>query len=80
MNWIRNGRIRPVPRKVGREYFCKPNAEYVDPVAERIERDGKWPLGVVKLPGATGRTTLQERERLLLVPQPVDGRNVRARL
>jgi predicted site-specific integrase-resolvase len=38
MNWIRNGRIRPVPRKVGREYFCKPNAEYVDPVAERIER------------------------------------------
>ena len=38
MNWIRNGRIRPVPRKVGREYLCKPNAEYVDPVTGRIER------------------------------------------
>ncbi|PQP20197.1 excisionase [Burkholderia cepacia] len=38
LNWIKNGRIRPVPRKVGREYFCRPEAEYVDPVAERIER------------------------------------------
>jgi predicted site-specific integrase-resolvase len=38
LNWIKNGKIRPVPRKVGREYFCRPDAEYVDPVAERIER------------------------------------------
>lgn len=37
-NWIKNGRIRPLPRKIGRTYFCKPDAEYVDPVAEKIER------------------------------------------
>ncbi|WP_367620791.1 excisionase [Burkholderia sp. AU45274] len=38
LNWIKMGRIRPVPRKVGREYFCRPDAEYVDPEAEKIER------------------------------------------
>jgi hypothetical protein len=38
LNWIKNGRIRPVPRKKGREYFCRPDAEYVDPIAEKIER------------------------------------------
>jgi len=38
LNWIKNGRIRPVPKKVGREYFCRPDAEYIDPVAEKIER------------------------------------------
>lgn len=38
LNWIKNGRIRPLPRKIGREYFCRPDAEYIDPVAERIER------------------------------------------
>lgn len=38
LNWIKAGRIRPVPRKVGRGYFCRPDAEYVDPVAEKIER------------------------------------------
>lgn len=38
LNWIKNGKIRPVPRKVGRQYFCRPDAEYVDAQAERIER------------------------------------------
>jgi hypothetical protein len=37
-SWCRNGKILPVPRKVGREYFCSPDARYVDPHAERIER------------------------------------------
>lgn len=37
-NWIRNGRIRPLPRKIGRAYFCAPNAEYIDPVVDKIER------------------------------------------
>jgi hypothetical protein len=37
-NWIKNGRIHPVPRKIVRAYFCRPDAEYVDPVAEQIER------------------------------------------
>lgn len=37
-NWIRNGLIRPCPKKIGRAYFCAPNAEYVDPRAERMER------------------------------------------
>jgi len=36
--WCKNGKILPVPRKVGREYFCSPDARYVDPVAEKIER------------------------------------------
>ncbi|MBN3814691.1 hypothetical protein G3N97_37170 [Paraburkholderia sp. Ac-20347] len=38
LNWIKNGKIRPVPRKVGRQYFCRPDAEYVDACAERAER------------------------------------------
>lgn len=38
LNWVKNGKIRPVPKKVGRQYFCRPDAEYVDPVADRIER------------------------------------------
>jgi hypothetical protein len=36
--WCRNGKILPVPRKVGREFFCSPDARYVDPYAERLER------------------------------------------
>ncbi|WP_366146085.1 excisionase [Paraburkholderia sp.] len=38
LNWIKNGKIRPLPRKVGRQYFCRPDAEYVDPRVDRIER------------------------------------------
>jgi hypothetical protein len=43
LNWIKSGRIRPVPRKVGRQYFCRPDAEYVDPQVEELERmiDGR---------------------------------------
>ena len=38
LRWIQNGRIKPQPKKVGRTYFCRPNAEYVDPEADKIER------------------------------------------
>ena len=38
LNWIKNGKIRPVPRKVGRQYFCRPDAEYVDPQVDELER------------------------------------------
>lgn len=41
LNWIKNGKIRPVPRKVGRQYFCRPDAEYVDQNAEKAERMGR---------------------------------------
>lgn len=27
--WIRTGRIRPMPVKVGRTYFCRRDAEYI---------------------------------------------------
>jgi hypothetical protein len=37
-NWIRNGKILPVPVKVGHQYFCSPDARYFDPVAEKIQR------------------------------------------
>ncbi|MDN7592369.1 excisionase [Burkholderia seminalis] len=37
-SWVRNGKIRPVPVKVGRSYFVKPDAEYIDPVADKIQR------------------------------------------
>lgn len=37
-NWVNNGKIRPMPIKVGRTYFCRPDAEYVDPVADEINR------------------------------------------
>ncbi|EMN5130202.1 hypothetical protein RVV79_003318 [Burkholderia contaminans] len=42
-NWVNNGKIRPVPIKVGRSYFVTPDARYVDPVAEEIQRliDGR---------------------------------------
>lgn len=42
-NWVTNGKIRPVPVKVGRSYFVSPDARYVDPVAEEIQRmiDGR---------------------------------------
>jgi predicted site-specific integrase-resolvase len=38
LNWIKNGKISPVPKKVGRQYFCRPDAEYVDPNADKINR------------------------------------------
>lgn len=38
LKWIHLGKIRPMPLKVGREYFCKPDAEYVDPVADKVNR------------------------------------------
>ncbi|WP_244120589.1 excisionase [Burkholderia gladioli] len=36
--WVRNGKILPVPIKVGRSYFVRPEAEYFDPVAQKIQR------------------------------------------
>ena len=38
LSWIKNGHIRPFPKKVGRRYFCRPDAEYVDHRADRINR------------------------------------------
>ncbi|WP_322008271.1 excisionase [Paraburkholderia tropica] len=37
-SWVRNGKIVPMPVKVGRQYFCSPDARYYDPTAERINR------------------------------------------
>jgi len=37
-SWVRNGKILPVPVKVGHRYFCSPEARYIDPRAERISR------------------------------------------
>jgi predicted site-specific integrase-resolvase len=31
-NWIRDGKIQPAPKKHGRDYYVKPDAEYVDQV------------------------------------------------
>jgi predicted site-specific integrase-resolvase len=38
LNWIKHGKIRPFPKKVGRQYFCRPDAEYVDPKIDQIAR------------------------------------------
>ncbi|WP_321944659.1 excisionase [Burkholderia cenocepacia] len=38
-NWINSGKIRPMPIKVGRSYFCRPDAQYVDPVADQVNRE-----------------------------------------
>ncbi|PFH29078.1 excisionase [Burkholderia sp. JKS000303] len=38
LNWIHAGRIHPSPRKIGRGYFCQPEAEYVEPGRERVRR------------------------------------------
>lgn len=42
-NWVNSGKIRPMPIKVGRSYFVSPDARYVDPAAEEIQRmiDGR---------------------------------------
>jgi hypothetical protein len=37
LNWIKHGRIEPLPLKVGRQYFCEPTAQYVDPIAQQIK-------------------------------------------
>jgi hypothetical protein len=37
-SWVRERRISPAPKKVGRSYFCKPDAEYVDPSQDRVRR------------------------------------------
>ncbi|WGS53519.1 excisionase [Paraburkholderia sp. D15] len=37
-NWVNGGKIRPMPIKVGRSYFCRPDAKYVDPIADEINR------------------------------------------
>jgi len=39
-NWINNGKIWPMPTKVGRSYFCRPDARYVDPIADRVNGTG----------------------------------------
>ncbi|WP_244141814.1 excisionase [Burkholderia gladioli] len=36
--WVRNGKILPVPIKVGRSYFVRPEAEYFDPFEQKIQR------------------------------------------
>ncbi|RQS63860.1 excisionase [Burkholderia sp. Bp8984] len=43
LSWVKNGKIRPFPKKVGRRYFVTPEAEYIDPVAQKIQRmiDGR---------------------------------------
>jgi Excisionase-like protein len=38
LNWVKNGKIIPVPAKIGRRYFCSPDARYYDPIAEEVKR------------------------------------------
>lgn len=42
--WCRDGKIQPQPKKHGREYYCSPDAEYVDgstpTLVQRIIRRG----------------------------------------
>jgi hypothetical protein len=35
-NWVNGGKIRPMPIKMGRSYFCRPDAQYVGPNADEI--------------------------------------------
>jgi len=37
-NWIKTGLIYPMPTKVGRQYFCSPDAEYFDPMVQKVRR------------------------------------------
>ncbi|ASW00520.1 hypothetical protein CJU94_19615 [Paraburkholderia aromaticivorans] len=37
-SWIRAGKIYPMPVKIGRSYYVKPDAEYVDPLVQRFRR------------------------------------------
>jgi hypothetical protein len=43
LNWVHGGKIAPAPMKIGRRYFCAPNARYVDPAHDEIQRmiDGR---------------------------------------
>ncbi|WP_429499825.1 excisionase [Robbsia andropogonis] len=36
--WVSTGKIRPAPVRVGRSFFCKPDAQYFDPKADLRER------------------------------------------
>jgi hypothetical protein len=36
-NWVHNGEIRSAPKKMDNKYFRAPKAEYVDPIADKIE-------------------------------------------
>ena len=38
LSWIKDGKITPAPIKVGRRYFCKPDARYFDAFTEKIRR------------------------------------------
>ncbi|NML99661.1 hypothetical protein HHL24_17175 [Paraburkholderia sp. RP-4-7] len=38
LSWVKAGKIYPMPTKVGRSYFCSPDAEYFDPVVQKIRR------------------------------------------
>jgi hypothetical protein len=38
LNWVRDGKIVPRPVRVGRRYFCKPDAEYVDAMTRAVNR------------------------------------------
>lgn len=35
--WARESRIHPAPRRHGRAYFVEPGAQYVDPLAPRVD-------------------------------------------
>ncbi|WNC88825.1 hypothetical protein RI103_14070 [Paraburkholderia sp. FT54] len=37
-NWVKNGLIYPMPARVGNRHFCSPDAEYFDPVVQKIRR------------------------------------------
>jgi hypothetical protein len=37
-NWVNAGKIYPMPVKVGRSYFCCPDAEYFDPAVQEVKR------------------------------------------
>jgi hypothetical protein len=37
-SWIRAGKIYPSPVKIGRSYYVKPDAEYVDPLVHKFRR------------------------------------------
>jgi len=30
MRWVNDGRIYPLPKKIGRTWFCTPDADYID--------------------------------------------------
>lgn len=36
--WVMLGKLLPAPTRVGRRYFVAPDARYIDPEAEKIQR------------------------------------------